>query len=228
MMSIKDLLCDLPEELSELLFEQLNNCDYDFISLRNELTETKAALAALQVKYDKKDHENKILVRGLHYQIKQKDKLLTHVKDISVQTAAAISIGEESFSQEKMETPVAIKYVREDYEWLHKDIEWNGSRENSDDESSGPLPILRENHGDSLDETGEFGHCVYRNDEEIHYNNREPVYSTYIDFNGVEQVRFNDFCRWEPGQSAQSGQLTPDPHSNSWTYQWTPPSRDAY
>jgi hypothetical protein len=107
-MSIKNLLCDLPEELADLLYEQLDNCDYDFISLRNELTETKAVLAAvqadlaaLQLKYDMKDHENKILLRGLKYHVNIKNDLLTYLKDISIHTAQAISIGEEQLYFEK-------------------------------------------------------------------------------------------------------------------------------
>ena len=120
-MSIKNLLCDLPEELADLLYEQLDNCDYDFISLRNELTETKATLAAvqadlaaLQLKYDMKDHENKILLRGLKYHVNIKNDLLTYLKDISIHTAQAISIGEEQLYIEKEKKPDT---VQKKYEW---------------------------------------------------------------------------------------------------------------
>lgn len=204
-MSIKDLLCDLPEELADLLYEQFDNCDYDLISIRNELAETKAALAALQVKYDKKEHENKILVRGLHHHIKQKQHLLTHVRNISVETASAISMGEQPFEVKREKTPVSIPYVRENYEWYSpNELERNISLDSDTSNSTAIWPIQREVHGEFLDK----------------FASTEPLHSTYVDFNGIEQVRFNDFDRWNPDQWVPIDQWDPK--------QWSSPSRDNY
>ena len=180
-MSIKNLLCDLPEELADLLYEQLDNCDYDFISLRNELTETKAALAAvqadlaaLQLKYDMKDHENKILLRGLKYHVNIKNDLLTYLKDISIHTAQAISIGEEQLYFEKEKKPDTVQ----------NNCEWDTSYEIYSDISVESEIVSEPGHTCSLQ-------------KEV---NREKTNSakpkTFIDFNGIEQVKYNNFDQW--------------------------------
>ena len=179
-MSIKNLLCDLPEELADLLYEQLDNCDYDFISLRNELTETKAALAAvqadlaaLQLKYDMKDHENKILLRGLKYHVNIKNDLLTYLKDISIHTAQAISIGEEQLYFEKEKKPDTVQ----------NNYEWDTSYEIYSDISVESEIVSEPEHNCSQKEV---------NIEKT--NSAKP--KTFIDFNGIEQVKYNNFDQW--------------------------------
>jgi hypothetical protein len=179
-MSIKNLLCDLPEELADLLYEQLDNCDYDFISLRNELTETKAVLAAvqadlaaLQLKYDMKDHENKILLRGLKYHVNIKNDLLTYLKDISIHTAQAISIGEEQLYIEKEKKPDTVQ----------NNYEWDTSYEIYSDISV------------ESDIVSEPEHTCSQKEVNIEKTNSAKP-KTFIDFNGIEQVKYNNFDQW--------------------------------
>lgn len=179
-MSIKNLLCDLPEELADLLYEQLDNCDYDFISLRNELTETKAVLAAvqadlaaLQLKYDMKDHENKILLRGLKYHVNIKNDLLTYLKDISIHTAQAISIGEEQLYFEKEKKPDTVQ----------NNYEWDTSYEIYSDISV------------ESDIVSEPEHTCSQKEVNIEKTNSAKP-KTFIDFNGIEQVKYNNFDQW--------------------------------
>jgi hypothetical protein len=180
-MSIKNLLCDLPEELADLLYEQLDNCDYDFISLRNELTETKAALAAvqadlaaLQLKYDMKDHENKILLRGLKYHVNIKNDLLTYLKDISIHTAQAISIGEEQLYFEKEKKPDTVQ----------NNYEWDTSYEIYSDISVESDIVSEPEHT-----------CSLQKEVNIEKTNSAKP-KTFIDFNGIEQVKYNNFDQW--------------------------------
>jgi hypothetical protein len=180
-MSIKNLLCDLPEELADLLYEQLDNCDYDFISLRNELTETKAALAAvqadlaaLQLKYDMKDHENKILLRGLKYHVNVKNDLLTYLKDISIHTAQAISIGEEQLYIEKEKKPDTVQ----------NNYEWDTSYEIYSDISVESDIVSEPEHT-----------CSLQKEVNIEKTNSAKP-KTFIDFNGIEQVKYNNFDEW--------------------------------
>jgi hypothetical protein len=180
-MSIKNLLCDLPEELADLLYEQLDNCDYDFISLRNELTETKAVLAAvqadlaaLQLKYDMKDHENKILLRGLKYHVNIKNDLLTYLKDISIHTAQAISIGEEQLYFEKEKKPDTVQ----------NNYEWDTSYEIYSDTSVESDIVSEPEHT-----------CSLQKEVNIEKTNSAKP-KTFIDFNGIEQVKYNNFDHW--------------------------------
>ena len=180
-MSIKNLLCDLPEELADLLYEQLDNCDYDFISLRNELTETKAVLAAvqadlaaLQLKYDMKDHENKILLRGLKYHVNIKNDLLTYLKDISIHTAQAISIGEEQLYFEKEKKPDTVQ----------NNYEWDTSYEIYSDISVESDIVSEPEHT-----------CSLQKEVNIEKTNSAKP-KTFIDFNGIEQVKYNNFDHW--------------------------------
>lgn len=177
-MSIKNLLCEIPEELHELLDEQLNDYDIEISSMRNELAETKAALVALQLKYDKKEHENKILIRGLKYHVSIKEELLTNLKNISIQTAQAISIGEQPLYIEKEKKHATVQ----------KQYDWDTSYEVYSDISF-ESKILDEPKEDicSLQEE------VNREESEK-TNSAKP--KTFIDFNGVEQVKYNSFDQW--------------------------------
>ena len=170
-MSIKNLLCDIPEELQELLDEQLNDYDIEISSMRNELAETKAALVALQLKYDKKEHENKILVRGLKYHVSIKEELLRHIRNISLETAHAIHIGEQPLYIEKEKKHATIQ----------KQYQWDTSYEVYSDISF---------ESEILDEPKED---ICSLQEEV---NKLEKPKTFIDFNGVEQVKYNSFDQW--------------------------------
>lgn len=157
-MSIKELFCDIPEELQELLNEEFHDCDIQISSLRKELAETKGALAALQVKYHKKEHENNILVRGLKQHMNIKQKLLRHIRNISLETAHAIHIGEQPLFVEKEKTTVDSS----------TDICHDVSCDSDTLSESAPIWPIQP----------------------------EPKYKTFIDFNGHEQVRIDDFDQW--------------------------------
>jgi hypothetical protein len=160
-MSIKELFCDIPEELQELLNEEFHDCDIQISSLRKELAETKEALATLQVKYHKKEHENNILVRSLKQHMNIKQKLLRHIRNISLETAHAIHIGEQPLSIEK--------------------------EKNTVDDWDRPNELCRDISGDS--DTLSVSAPIWPIQP-------EPKYKTFIDFNGNEQVRIDDFDQW--------------------------------
>lgn len=177
-MSIKELFCDIPEELQELINEEFHDCNIQISSLNEELAETKKTLANLQVKYHKKEHENKILIRGLKQYINIKQKLLRHIRNISLETAYAIHIGEQPLSIEKEKTTIST----EDYNWEYlneccQDVSYESDKFS---ESAPIWPIQKEVDGESIEQ----------------FTNTEPKYKTFIDFNGNERVKINDFDQW--------------------------------
>lgn len=143
-MSIKNLLCDIPEEIQDLLYEELDNYTVQIDSLTKQLAEANSALAALQEKYDKKEDENKKLIENANQEI-------------------------ESFSDEND----AIHYVRENYEWLTEcqDLKL-------DSELDSELELQEKSMAN--------------------FFAANPECSTYVDFNGNEHLRMNDFHRWNP------------------------------
>jgi len=73
-MSLKNLLCNVPEEIQQFILSELNNYELMCNSLTGKLSQANAEFADLLVKYNKVEHNNTIL----------KD-LLIHIQDITNQ-----------------------------------------------------------------------------------------------------------------------------------------------
>lgn len=87
-----EFITDL-EEFQDYLFEKFDNANNETNNLRRELAETKSALFNLQIKYDKKNRENKWIINNLLKEnIETKQKLFERIKKISFEVEMALAL----------------------------------------------------------------------------------------------------------------------------------------
>jgi len=82
MTSIKDILCDFPEHIQEILFEEFEQSANEMQYIRQELDDTKEELAALKQKYADSERDKKIIIHSLKRNIEEKQKIITYMNDI--------------------------------------------------------------------------------------------------------------------------------------------------
>ena len=89
--SIKDLLFDVPVDFQEYLFEQLELDTKETTDLKIELEKTKTALQELQVKYEAKENEQKMMIQCFKHVIEWNKNLSDHMKKIYSEANSALS-----------------------------------------------------------------------------------------------------------------------------------------
>jgi len=80
--SIKDILCDFPEHIQEILFEEFEQSENEMQYIRQELDDTNAELAVLKQKYAYSERDKKIIIHSLRRNIEEKQKIITYMNDI--------------------------------------------------------------------------------------------------------------------------------------------------
>jgi len=90
--SIKDILCDIPEELQELLFEEFNIYDKEVDDLKNRLHKTRKDLFALQHQVMDKEYCIKLYSKALYHSLMQNKRIMreleiskNYIKELSSQ-----------------------------------------------------------------------------------------------------------------------------------------------
>lgn len=105
-----EFITDL-EEMQEYLFEEFDNADNEINNLRKELAETKSALHHLQMKYDKKNRENKWFINTLlKRNVEANQKLFETMKKISFEAEMALAF------QHIVIPPVLKRQSKHDFE----------------------------------------------------------------------------------------------------------------
>jgi len=88
--SIKDLLCDVPEELQEFLFEEFELATQETDDLKNELEQTKQELFLLKRKYIQRERDTKLIIRSLKNVIETNQKTFDHLRTIHRESECAL------------------------------------------------------------------------------------------------------------------------------------------
>ena len=88
--SIKDLLCDVPEELQEFLFEEFELATQETDDLKNELEQTKQELFLLKRKYNQRERDTKLIIRSLKNVIETNQKTFDHLRTIHRESECAL------------------------------------------------------------------------------------------------------------------------------------------
>ena len=78
----KDILCDFPEHIQDILFEEFEQSVNEIQDIRQELDDTKEELAALKQKYVDSETDKKIIIHSLRRNIEEKQKIITYMNDI--------------------------------------------------------------------------------------------------------------------------------------------------
>ena len=156
-----EFITDL-EEMQEYLFEEFDNADNEINNLRKELAETKLALHHLQMKYDKKNRENKWFINTvLKRNIEANQKLFETMKKISFEAEMALAFQhivippalkrqpKRHFEEAASDCTNANALYDEDYQTpksTHVRRLWTnrGRGEEEHDEEDEPFPFLRQ------------------------------------------------------------------------------------
>lgn len=78
----KDILCDFPENLQQILFEEFKQSSKEIEDVRQELKDVKAELAALQEKYEDSECDKKLMIYSLKCNLEAKQKMILSMNDI--------------------------------------------------------------------------------------------------------------------------------------------------